>query len=226
MRRQPTLRQPARADADRQPGPRQVAEAICRPTPRLVRHRQKELLESLSRAKRLRDAPVTIDRVRLAVIDPVRVEPSCPFPRRRESDANLGACRAAQDPRPQKSLQIDRQVEPRAPQRTEDFSRLPHAEYPALAERAALKGDGRIEVRMTAQEWFVDSIDEPGEPSFRKSMAQGRQHRQTVHDVAERARLDEQDISSPEAFETHVRESFRSLSGEPSPGVNRARCVA
>ena len=130
-----------------------------------------------------------------ATRDHVGVEPRRPFAGRAEADAAGRPAGQRHQAGAQQPLQIDDQIEPQPPQ-VSARSRNDWAAPPQTAARgAAVEGQRLVEVGMAAQQIGVGPIDDPADVGVREAAAQGGQDGQAVNDVAEGARLEQDDAA-------------------------------
>ena len=94
----------------------------------------------------------------------------------------------------------------------------------AGADPGPVEGDHLVEVRVAVEEAAGAPVDDPGDPGVGPEVAEGREDREGVDDVAQRARLDQADPVGSEAPEGG-RRSGR-IAGTPFPPGTRAGILA
>ena len=161
------------------------------------RRREAELDRLAAAAERLGDARGS-GRSRAAPTSrrhAVRVEQRRHLARVGEADADRRARLPRQPAAAEQALEVDDEVElPLAQLACEaEQSHRRRRAAPARAEAASLEADHLVELRVAVEQPRARRRHEPRDVRLRPAPAEQVQHRQRVHDVADRAGLDDQD---------------------------------
>src|SRR5580765_1791951 len=105
----------------------------------------------------------------------------------------MSTARPNHDSRAQQTLQINNEVEPPLSQIGKESQIAYRCQPITFSGCIAVKGNDLVKFRMALKQWRISAIDDPRNVRFGKSLTQSAEHRQTVHDITQRARLDEGD---------------------------------
>jgi hypothetical protein len=158
-----------------------------------------KLHRRITASQRGRHLQIPINRMLLARadVDAVRVEERGQFAPVRESDSNRRAGLPRHPAAAEEPLQVDDEIKLPAAQvlHERDQTLCRRRLAPPTAEVAALEQDYLVQQRVVLQQVRARRREQPRDVRLRPAAAQQVEHRQRVHDVADRARLDQQDAA-------------------------------